>query len=129
MKQTYHSINPHQLYKNSEEGIISGVCAGIADYLGVSKTLVRFLFMIGFLFNFFLMLLSYIILSILLERKPDKIFHNKDEEIFWRGVSSSPKETFLDLRYKFRNMNNRLSKIETYVTSSEFELNSKINNL
>jgi len=34
-----------RLYRNSEEQIIAGVCSGLADFFGVSTTLVRLLFL------------------------------------------------------------------------------------
>lgn len=34
---------PRKLYRNTKEGILGGVCAGIADYLDVDKTVVRVL--------------------------------------------------------------------------------------
>lgn len=129
IKQRYDSVNPHRLYRNQEQGIITGVCAGIADYFDISKGVVRFLFVLGFLFNALLTVICYIILSAVLEKRPPQVFSDEEEETFWKGVSFSPSETFGELRYKFRTMNERLKKMEDYVTSSEFELENKYKNL
>jgi phage shock protein C len=40
-----------------------------------------------------------------------------------------PKQAFIDIKHRFANNENRLRKIETYVTSSEFQLNREINKL
>ena len=41
--------NPKKLMKSSGNKKISGVCAGIAKYIGVDPTIVRLVFAIGFL--------------------------------------------------------------------------------
>ena len=33
-ERPYQSPNPHRLYRNPEEGVLFGVCAGLADYFG-----------------------------------------------------------------------------------------------
>ena len=32
---------PSRLYRNTEKGVIFGVCAGLADYFGISRFIVR----------------------------------------------------------------------------------------
>jgi phage shock protein C len=54
-----------------DQAKIGGVCAGLADYFGIDRTLVRVLFLIGIPAPFFPALLIYVILWIILpERKP-----------------------------------------------------------
>ncbi len=129
MKDNYNSINPHKLYKNPDNGVFSGICTGIADYFDISRSLVRFVCFIVFFFNPILFLITYFILSALLDKRPNNVFSNSHEEKFWKGVAHSPTETFKNLRYKFRSMNERLKKMENKVTSKEFELEEKYKNL
>lgn len=35
---------PKKLYRNTTEGMIGGVCAGLGDYLNADPTLIRLLF-------------------------------------------------------------------------------------
>jgi len=35
---------PKKLYRNTAEGMIGGVCAGLGDYLNADPTLIRLLF-------------------------------------------------------------------------------------
>ena len=39
--QTPHGPRPSRLYRNTERGKICGVCAGFADYFGISVFVVR----------------------------------------------------------------------------------------
>jgi phage shock protein C len=124
-----NSINPHQLYRNSSEGIFSGVCAGIADYFDVPKLLVRFLAVAFFFFSAGLAIVFYIAASFLLKPAPAKVYGSTGEEKFWRGVSRSPYETLSSLKYQFMIIDEKLCKMEDQVTSREFELNNKFREL
>lgn len=124
-----NSINPHKLFKNPENGILTGICAGIADYLGISTTIVRAIFIIGTLFLSPLFLIAYIVLAFVLDRKPVRLYETPDEETFWRSMRFTPRDTFTSLRHKFRTMEDRLRKMEDKVTSREFELENEYKNL
>ncbi len=124
-----HSINPHRLYKNPRNGVITGVCAGIAEYFDISVALIRLGVIITFLFTSGLVLCAYIILAFILPKKPLRLYNNAEEEAFWRGVTNAPRMTLSELKYKFMTLNERLKKMEDHVTSSEFELEQKYKNL
>ena len=40
--------NVKRLYRSRNERMIAGVCAGLADYLDIDPTVVRLLFVLGF---------------------------------------------------------------------------------
>jgi phage shock protein PspC (stress-responsive transcriptional regulator) len=61
------TMNPrNRLRRNLQRRRLGGVCSGIADYLGVSVTLVRFLVVISVFFSFSLTLWIYLALWFLL---------------------------------------------------------------
>ncbi|MBF0107419.1 MAG: envelope stress response membrane protein PspC [Deltaproteobacteria bacterium] len=119
------SINPHRLYKNPQRGFIAGVCAGLADYFDISLAMVRIIFVLGFFISAPVFLFGYLILALALKRRPSAVFVNNEEETFWRSVSFTPRDTFVDLRHKIRTMEAKLRRMEDHVTSSEFELESR----
>ena len=63
---------PKKLYKSQHDKMIAGVCGGLADYFGMSSTLVRILFV---LFGFFggTGIIAYITAMILVPANPDHI--------------------------------------------------------
>jgi len=67
------------LYKISEQGQISGVCAGLSEYLNMDISLVRILFVVVSLFTGFPIVI-YIVFAIVLPDKKDVVFNN-DEEV------------------------------------------------
>jgi phage shock protein C len=109
----------------------SGVCAGIADYLGVDVTLVRvgavLLTLVG---GFPWTLIAYWVTAHITPDKPrDFAEEGPDKTKFWQGVRTSPRRTIRDVRSKFRDIDRRLGDVETYVTSSNTRLAREIEQL
>ena len=61
------SILKRRLTRDTDNGMISGVCAGIAKYLKCSVGIVRTVFVVGFMITFYV----YIILAIVLRKEED----------------------------------------------------------
>lgn len=59
------------LYKNKSNGMIFGVCAGIAEYTGISTTIIRLAFVFASIFSGSLFFWVYLLLGILLPNKND----------------------------------------------------------
>jgi phage shock protein C len=128
MNDFYKHKNPHRLFRDKENGMIAGVCAGIAEYFGLNRKgvrLVTFLFMLFPPF-FAFVVISYIVLAIVLPVKPGNLFENTEQAEFWRGVSNAPSDVFGALRHRFRELNHRLEKMEAFVTSKEFEIDREL---
>ena len=61
---------PKKLYRNKKEGILAGVCAGVANYFSIDPVIVRIIWAalcFCATFGFW----AYIIAAILLPDKPD----------------------------------------------------------
>lgn len=52
-KEIQQKKNPKRLYRNVEERIFGGVCAGLGSYFGIDKVVFRLIFLIAFLIGFF----------------------------------------------------------------------------
>ena len=48
--ETNRAPNPRRLYRDTENGILAGVCAGIADFFGFSVKATRWVVALGCLF-------------------------------------------------------------------------------
>jgi phage shock protein C len=111
-----------RLYRDGRRAWLAGVCAGLADYFGVSPGLVRFLVFVSAVFFTFPTLLGYLIASFVLERRPADMYENEEEERFWRSVRLEPARTARDITSRFQDLERRLRAAEARVTSSEFKL-------
>jgi phage shock protein C len=118
-----------RLWRDTDRGILAGVCAGIADYLGVEPIIVRLAAVVGLVLFFVPTIIGYVILAVALRPKPPALYESRDEEAFWRGVNTAPADTFQSLRHKFRDLEDRLRQMETQVTSNDFELHRKFRDL
>ena len=61
----------HHLYKNKKDGMIFGVCAGLADWLGLDTSLLRILMVLGFFMSLSATFWMYLLLAIFLPVKPE----------------------------------------------------------
>lgn len=121
--------SPSRLYRNTEAGVLRGVCAGVADYFGIDTWIVRGLTLLSLFVFFFPTVVIYLIAGVLLPEAPERLYATEDEEHFWRDVRTAPAQTFSNLRHKFRELEKRLRGLEAAVTSREFRLNREINDL
>ncbi|HWI28650.1 MAG TPA: envelope stress response membrane protein PspC [Stellaceae bacterium] len=129
MVWTDSSSNRYRLWRNPDRGIIAGVCAGIADYIGVEPVVARLVAVLGLVFFFPPTLAAYVILAVVLRPKPRALYGSREEEQFWRGVNAAPADTVQGLKMKFRDLEARLGQMETQVTSGDFELHRKFRDL
>ncbi|MCV2883152.1 envelope stress response membrane protein PspC [Aestuariibacter sp. AA17] len=148
-----------ELYRISEKGKIAGVCAGVAEYFGLEVWLVRILTVTGFfLLAGPFVIVTYIAAWFILDKKPkgglgkaaQESAHLSDGKSYrgkgWRNddelddgkvevktnvwqAGEPPKQAFFDINRKFLKIEQRLRNVETYVTSSEYQLNREINKL
>lgn len=147
--------NGKQLYRNPEKAKIAGVCSGVAEYFGLETWLVRILVVTGFfLLAGPFIFVAYIAAWFILDKKPKHLDSAQPTpQAFSRGkgwtnpnrgqvketkvevktkvwqAGEPPKQAFHDIRNRFEKTENRLRKMETYVTSKEYQLNKEISRL
>jgi phage shock protein C len=127
MSDLYQRRNPHKLYRDRDNAILAGVCAGLADYFGWNRRGVRVATAIGCLVFMPFVIPAYIILAILMPSKPRDLVSDDDQARFWRGVSNAPADVFGALSHRFRELDLRLQKKEAHVTSREFNIDRELN--
>lgn len=138
-----------ELLRDDRNGKIAGVCAGVADYFGWELWLVRIVVLASVLLGFgtFLPVL-YLVGWIVLEKKSVAAgrAHNTERRadysapvvekvrpvevktrVWQRGESA--RQALSHLRSQFDNIETRVRLMESYVTSSQFQLEREINKL
>lgn len=118
-----------KLYRIPSQARIMGVCAGIAHYFGISSLIVRVIAVICLISFPVAALIAYFLAGLLLDVMPEHLFETQEEETFWRGVRTDPAATCRSQHHNFRELELRLRRLETYITSTEFELNRELRNL
>ena len=117
-----------RLYRDRENRMLCGVCAGVADFFGFDVTATRVLTVI-LQFLFPATFLVYLAMCLVVPRKPEEIYRDKREEQFWKSVRTSPVATVASVRHKLREVDARLQKMERYVTSPGFSLDKEFRDL
>lgn len=111
-----------RLYRDRDNAVVAGVCAGIASYLGIKSGLVRLISLVlAFPFTM-ATIIAYVILALVLKRRPAELYGDAEEERFWQSVRVEPSRTVGDLARKFEDLEERLRYAEARVTSSSFKL-------
>jgi len=143
-----------ELYRDSQNGKLAGVCAGLADYFGWETWLVRVLVVSATLFGMQFLILLYIAGWFILDKKPkqSKSFTSDKNNASCKGYSESksnndftnesikvktkvwqagepPKQALYDIKRKFTLLEGKLRIMEHYVTSPEYTLSREINKL
>ena len=122
----------NRLTRDSENGMLFGVCAGLADYFGFDVKLTRICVAVGGFFFFPTVPVIYVILGLLLDDVPsaprERERRHEDAELR-RRVRSEPHATLRSVRYRFRELDRRLQRLEKYVTSKKFNLQREIDGL
>ncbi|WP_395342117.1 envelope stress response membrane protein PspC [Ningiella sp. W23] len=145
------------LQRDPRKGRVGGVCAGLADYLNVEVWLIRIIVVTAFLLGGgAFVLVSYIAAWLILDKKTDDSIvsggatsqFQSSNEYMGKGYTNRtnteqpvnvkakvwqsglpPKQAFMNIQQRFIRSENRLRKLESYVTSKEFHLNRELNRL
>ncbi len=64
------STDYKRLYRSRNDRMISGLCAGIGEYIGLDPTAVRALFALGAVFLFPLPIIAYFVLMLVVPEEP-----------------------------------------------------------
>ena len=126
-------IAGRRLYRDADRAVIGGVCAGLSTYFGLNLKVTRFLCVIAFIcalpFSIFAYLMAVLLIPATSSRvsgQPDRDERRKQalrEEIL------RAKPTVDEVRNRYRSLDERLARIEKYVTSSRYELDEEFRRL
>ncbi|WBA09560.1 envelope stress response membrane protein PspC [Salinivibrio kushneri] len=125
------------LYRDPENGRIAGVCAGLANHFGMETWLVRILTVSAFLLGFgFFVVVAYIAAVLILDKKPPEVNaepsaaqheHQVKQKPWQSGKSAS--QLIADLDREFSQMEDKVTHMEAYVTSSTFNVDQAFKKL
>ncbi|MEP2735860.1 MAG: envelope stress response membrane protein PspC [Erythrobacter sp.] len=117
------------LYRDKINAKIFGVCSGIADYTGVNALWIRLGAFASIWMTGGASILAYIIAGMLLNKKPENLYVEKEEQKYWQGVRQNPQRTAREIRARFRDVDRRLANVETHYVSSNPRLTAEIDRL
>lgn len=120
----------NKLYRNPRRGMIFGVCAGISEYFGFDVTVTRVIVAVAAFFSFFVFVVAYVVLGLVLPVRAYSPEPGREaDDRLERQVRSSPHDTLASVRYRFRDLDSRLQRLEKYVTSNRYKLDREFRKL
>lgn len=139
----YASTQDRRFSRDADRGLVAGVCAGIADYFGFRLCAVRLIFIIALFAAPPFALLTYfaIVLLVPSESRYEVVV---EREVRCRRRRMSRRERRRaaaeelereqarkteQVRERYRSLDERLARIEKYVTSSRYDLDREFRNL
>jgi phage shock protein C len=120
------SMSNSGLYR-SRDGLVFGVCKGIADSRGFSVTVTRIFALAIMIFSWVVpFLIGYIALAIFLKQAPAPRFDNWDEEKFDDTLAYSRGAALKSLKSSFDRLNDRIRNMESRVTDKDFDWDERL---
>ncbi len=130
------------LYRNKKEGMIGGVCAGLADHFDFAPWVVRLVFLGGLLFLQSLAVFGYIVACIVLAPRPrrkdrhdsrqsdheDRHNHERERTNMFK-YSPSPSSSLRRAHERLNETVRKVEDMEAYVTSRHYKLNREFANI
>ena len=126
---SYAGTTERRLYRDKDKAVLGGVCAGLADYLGFNLKVTRFLAFITFLCAMPFAIVGYLAAVFLIPSRSSRAYNDADDDELrkekLREDIRRAKPSVDEVRRRYKSMDERLARIEKYVTSSRYELDEK----
>ncbi len=127
MRRRFKNILRHGVYR-SRDGIILGVCRGLAEYFDFSVFWVRAVTLLVFLFSgFWPIAVLYFVAALLMKPEPVIPIDTNGEQEFYDSYVHSRKGAADRLKRRYRNLEVRIQRLEETVTTREFDWEQRIN--
>lgn len=130
---TFAGTSGGRLYRDADRAVLGGVCAGLATYLGFNLKVTRLLAVIAFLCVFPIAAIAYLAAVLLIPSSSSRVYDaERYEEIRKEELREEirrAKPTVSEVRKRYESMDERLARIEKYVTSSRYDLDEEFRRL
>jgi phage shock protein C len=130
---TFAGTSGRRLYRDADRAVLGGVCAGLASYLGFNLKVTRFLCIIAFLCAFPIAALAYLAAVLLIPVSSSRAYDDVDREErrkeSLREEIRRARPTARDVRERYRDLDERLARLEKHITSSRYQLDEEFRRL
>lgn len=142
----YASTHDRRFTRDTDRGVVAGVCAGIADYFGFRLCAVRAIFIVALFVAFPFAVLTYLAIVLLVPAESSRYEYVVEREVIHRRrrrrmsrrerrraeAEAEEQERVRkaeQVKERYRSLDDRLARIEKYVTSSRYDLDREFRNL
>jgi len=136
----YATISERRFVRDADRACLGGVCAGVARYFGFNLCATRAIFIIAFLVATPFMAIAYIAIVLLVPAESGRYEYVVERETRRRrrrmtrrerkqAVAEEKVRAADAVRERYESLDERLARIEKYVTSSRYDLDREFRNL
>jgi phage shock protein C len=112
----------------SRDGIILGVCKGLAEYFDFSIFWTRAVVLILLFFTgLWPITVLYFIAALIMRPEPVLPLRTDEQQEFYESYIHSRKSAADRLKRRYEKLERRIQRMENYVTSPEFDWEHKLN--
>jgi phage shock protein C len=123
----FKRIFSNGLYR-SRNGIILGVCRGIAEYFDFNIFWVRAIAVLLLFFSGFWPIMGlYFIAALMMKPEPAIPIRTDEEQEFYNSYIFSRKGATDRIRRRYENLERRIQRLEHSVTAREFDWEDRLN--
>ncbi len=124
--KNYDKLSRDGIYR-SRNGVIFGVCRGLANHFDFSVLWARVIAVIFLLVSGFWPAIGlYLIATLLMKPAPVVPLKTEAEQEFYDSYTHSRRMAARRLKRRFENLERRLQRMEHIVTTREFDWDSKL---
>ncbi len=125
--RSYEERQSRGLYR-SRNGMIFGVCRGIAEYMGVNLFWVRVLAVAMLLFSgIWLGIAAYVVAGLLMKPEPVVPFEETADREFYDSYVNSRTMALQRLKRTYDSMERRIRRMEDIVTARDYDWDRRLN--
>lgn len=125
------------LYRNTRDKKIGGVCAGLADHFEISHWVMRVLFITALVFTGTVAIWTYVIAWVLMAPKtaesPETLEYDEKQRSYRKKnvfrYSEPTSERIKRAKQRMEEMSQRVGAMEEYVTSKRYKLDKEFSKL
>ncbi|MBW2610163.1 MAG: envelope stress response membrane protein PspC [Deltaproteobacteria bacterium] len=112
----------------SRNGMILGVCRGVAEYFNFSVFWTRaIVILLLFITGLWPITGLYFVAALLMKPEPVIPIHDDEEQEFYHSYVHSRRGAAERLKRRFKNLERRIQRMEHTVTQREYDWESKLN--
>jgi phage shock protein C len=112
----------------SRDGVILGVCKGVAEYFDFSVFWTRTIAVLAFLMSGFWPVTGiYFLAALLMKPKPVVPIQTDDEQEFYDSYVHSRRAAVHRIKTRYDRLEHRLKRLEDSVTSREYDWERRLN--
>lgn len=127
MSQQYN--RDHSGPYRSRNGLIFGVCRGLADYFDFSTTGMRVIIVIAFLLTgLYPVGIAYVVAGLVMKLEPVLALQNERETEFYNSYTTSRPMALSRLRDTFDSLDKRIQRMESIVTARDYDWDQRLRN-